>query len=71
MEKEKFLGNKSVEGKGTGRACGDAVVEIIIDWKLLQQIKAISYDTCPINTGGSNGKASVTDVPSFYQYQVY
>ena len=70
MEKEKFLGNKTVE-KGTGRACGGVVVEIVIDWKLLQQIKAISYDTCPINTGGDNGKTTVTAFARSSQYQAY
>ena len=56
MEKEKFLGNKALVGKGTGLACGGAVVEFVIDWKLLKHIKAISYDTCPINTGSGSGE---------------
>ena len=56
MEKEKFLGNKSVAEKGTGLACGGVVVDILIDWKLRRQTKALNYDTCPINTGSDNGK---------------
>ena len=55
MEKEKFLGNKKIEGKGTGVACGCAVKEVVFQWKLRNNIKAINYDTCPINTGGYNG----------------
>ena len=54
MEKEKFLGNKSVE-KGTGAACGCAVTDVVVDWKLAPRIKAMSYDTCPINTGPGTG----------------
>ena len=54
MEKEKYLGNKAVE-KGTGVACGGAVVEVLIDWKLLEAIRALNYDTCPINTGPESG----------------
>ena len=59
MEKEKFLGNKSVD-KGTGLACGGAVIDIVIDWKLRGSIKALSYDTCPINTGLDNGEGTFT-----------
>lgn len=59
MEKEKFLGNKSVE-KGTGVACGGAVKEIVCDWKLNNKCKAMNYDTCPINTGPQSGKAMAT-----------
>ena len=55
MEKEKFLGNKLVD-KGTGVACGGAVVEVVVDWKLVAKIKAMNYDTCPINTGPESGE---------------
>ena len=54
LEKEKFLGNKAVE-KGTGVACGGAVMDVVIDWKVKPKIKALTYDTCPINTGPESG----------------
>ena len=54
MDKEKFLGNKTVD-KGTGAACGGAVTEVVIEWKVGGKIRAINYDTCPINTGPDSG----------------
>ena len=65
MEKEKFLGNKKVEGKGTGRACGGVVIEVVFEWKLRNNVKALNYDTCPINTGGDNGERNVTALATY------
>ena len=54
MEKEKFLGNKSVD-QGTGAAAADAVRRVVFEWGLSQKIIALTYDTCSVNTGPGNG----------------
>lgn len=37
--------------KGTGKAIGEAVVELIKKWDLSERIKAMSFDTTSVNTG--------------------
>nr|XP_047146815.1 uncharacterized protein LOC124819345 [Hydra vulgaris] len=40
---------------GTGHAICDAIVQIIDDWKIKDDIKAFSFDTTAANTGRRNG----------------
>ena len=55
MEKEKFLGDESVE-KGTGVQVGGVVKSLVDSWKLALKIIAMNYDTCSVNTGKDFGK---------------
>lgn len=45
-----LLGVPFVE-RGTGKAIGEAVVELIKAWNLTDRIKAMSFDTTSVNTG--------------------
>ena len=55
MEKEKFLGDESLE-KGTRVQVGAIVKALIEAWHLTAKVIGINYDTCSVNTGKDFGK---------------
>ena len=55
MGKEKFLGEVGLDF-GTGAKVAEAVVEKLSLWNIKDNVVALSYDTCAVNTGRHGGK---------------
>lgn len=52
----KFLGAPKLESS-SGVNIAEAVYRRLVDWNIVEQVKAISYDTTAINTGVKAGAA--------------